>query len=400
MDKSTWARRCGHALALITLRQPAFWRRSWKHRLGRTIIYIDIIYISILLLLLSLEDVFLYGLHHAELVPPPKDVVVENVELASAHGERIHAWWSKPNDWRPEQGAVLFCHGNGGNLSYRGSVLKAWHQEMGVAVLLFDYPGYGLSSGEPSEAGCYAAGDAAYDWLVESRKVPPERILLYGGSLGGGIAVDLASRRPHRALVLVAAFTSFPDMAQKRFPWLPGRWLVRNRYDNLSKIAHCNTPVFIAHAPQDRLIPYLQAERLYAAAAEPKCLFAMPNYHHIDIPIPSFYPALRAFLQDSDGSAEIDALPRNLGKLQRWWGSVCRFFLSFGRFPPWPPHACGRKKVMRWTTLVNGADDRTNFRSHAGCRRWTPSSETPQIEPASPRAANGNDASWRWSFCS
>jgi fermentation-respiration switch protein FrsA (DUF1100 family) len=290
-------------LSMLTLRQPSFWERSWKHRLGRQMIYIAICYVAILVTLLLMENFFLYGPRQAELDQPPPGIAVENIELTSARGDQIHAWWSKPNAWQPERGAVLFCHGNGGNLSHRGQVLIPWLQEMGLAVLLFDYPGYGQSSGTPNESGCYAAGDAAYDWLCEAAKVPVQRIILYGGSLGGGIATDLASRRPHRALVLVAAFTSFPDMAQKQYPWLPGRWLVRNRYKNLEKIAHCSGPIFIAHSPQDRLIPYSQGERLYAAAAEPKCFFSMPNYYHIDVPTADFYPALRAFLKRTEPEA-------------------------------------------------------------------------------------------------
>jgi fermentation-respiration switch protein FrsA (DUF1100 family) len=135
------------------------------------------------------------------------------------------------------------------------------------------------------------------------QKVPAERLLLYGGSLGGGTAVELARRRPHRALVLVASFTSFPDMAQTRFPWLPGRWLVHNQFDNVGKIADCRGPVFIAHAPGDGLIPFAQGQRLFAVAGEPKRFLPMPNYRHNDIPIDGFYPALRDFLADCERTA-------------------------------------------------------------------------------------------------
>src|SRR5262249_23613263 len=145
------------------------------------------------------------------------------------------------------RGTVLYCHGNAGNLSHRGEGVLRWHQLLGQSVLIFDYPGYGRSEGKPSEAGCYAAADAAYAWLTETKKVLPQDLLIYAGSLGGGVAVALASRRPHRALVLVGTFTSIPDMAQRQFPWLPARWLVRNRFDNLGKIGRCTRPVFLAH---------------------------------------------------------------------------------------------------------------------------------------------------------
>jgi fermentation-respiration switch protein FrsA (DUF1100 family) len=168
--------------------------------------------------------------------------------------------------------------------------------EMKQAVLVFDYPGYGKSGGACSEAGCYASGEAALDWLTQAQKVSPRRIVLYGGSLGAAIATDLAARRPCRALFLVAPFTSFPDVAQERFPWLPGRWLVRNQFDNLGKIGACRAPVFIAHEADDRLIPFSQGRRLFAAAPEPKELFVLHGGWHNDQPGPAVYPALRAFL--------------------------------------------------------------------------------------------------------
>jgi uncharacterized protein len=302
-NNSSWTRTCSHILALVTLRHPAFWQRSWRHRAARLAIYAAVAYLGILLGLLGLEDFFLFGPRNADMVKPPPGIEVQNVEMTSRLGDRIHAWWSTPKDWRPEQGALLFCHGNGGNLSYRGSALPHWLNEMNVAVLLFDYPGFGLSTGEPSEQNCCAAGDAAYEWLCDNPKAPAERIILYGGSLGGGIATDLASRRPHRALVLVASFSSFPDMAQTRYPWLPGRWLVHNRFDNLGKIANCRGPVFIAHGTRDGLIPVTHAERLFAAAAKPKRLFSMIDYPHIDLPCDAFYPTLRDFLAECERPA-------------------------------------------------------------------------------------------------
>lgn len=216
--------------------------------------------------------------------------------MNSRDGTALHGWWSVPAGWKPEDGAVLFCHGNGGNLSHRGSVLRYWHEQFKMAVLLFDYPGFGRSGGSPTEAGCYAAGDAAYDWLTGVQKVAPSRLVLYGGSLGGAVATDLATRRPHRALVLVSTFTSFPDMAQKECPVLPVRWLVRNQFANETKIGRCLAPVFIAHGTTDALIPFSQGQRLFAAARGPKQFFVMPDYRHHDCPTAAAYPALRRFL--------------------------------------------------------------------------------------------------------
>src|SRR5437764_11062916 len=94
---------------------------------------------------------------------PPAGLQVEDLTLTDEGGTPIHAWWCPPPGWEPGQGAVLFCHGNGGNLSHRGWALANFHQRLRMGVLLFDYPGYGRSGGTPSEAGCYAAGEAAYD---------------------------------------------------------------------------------------------------------------------------------------------------------------------------------------------------------------------------------------------
>jgi fermentation-respiration switch protein FrsA (DUF1100 family) len=257
-------------------------------------------YVGILVVLLALEDWMLYHPSGAaEWYPPPEGIQIQDVNLRSADGTLLHGWWAAPPGWKPSDGATLFCHGNGGNLSFRGRVYRPFLTQMRQAVLLFDYPGYGRSGGTPSEAGCYAAGEAAYTWLTEVQKVPARRVLLYGGSLGGGIATELATRLPCRALFLVAAFTSFPDMAQKEVPWLPARFLVHNGFNNLAKIATCPAPVFIAHSPDDHLVPFSQAERLFAAAPNPKRFFPMVGTPHNDLPQKEVYPALRQFLDET-----------------------------------------------------------------------------------------------------
>lgn len=258
--------------------------------------------IGVLLVLLALENRFIFAPTRAaeDWEPPPPDLDIQDVELTSADGTRLHAWWMTPRDWRPEQGAVLYCHGNAGNLSYRGEQLRRWRDLMRLAVLIFDYPGYGRSEGKPSEAGCYAAADAAYDWMTSVKAIAGERIILYGGSLGGAVAVNLAARRPHRALVLVSAFSSVADMARLRFPWLPARWLLRTRFDNVCTICTCCRPVFIAHGTADRVVPFAHGERLFAAANEPKEFFAMPDHDHHHTPPPEFYEKLRQFLKRTE----------------------------------------------------------------------------------------------------
>jgi fermentation-respiration switch protein FrsA (DUF1100 family) len=252
-------------------------------------------------MLLFLENWFLFHAVRADQhwMAPPAGLQVQDVELTCADGTPIHAWWTAPSGWQPAQGAMVYCHGNAGNLSHRGEALVNWQERMGFAVLIFDYPGYGRSRGKPSEAGCYAAGEAVLDWLVQVQRLGPEDIILYGSSLGGAIAIDLATRWPCRALVIHSAFSSFPDIAQKTFPFMPVRWLVRNQFNNVKKLPHCRAPVLVVHGTADTLVPFRQGERLFDAARQPKRFVPLPGLgHNASLP-PEFHDVLRQFLTDT-----------------------------------------------------------------------------------------------------
>jgi fermentation-respiration switch protein FrsA (DUF1100 family) len=291
----------------VTLRTPPFWRRSWKHRVCRTLLGAVYCYLGVLVVLLCLENRLLYrGMSaSAGWSDPPTGVSVEDVELTSGDGQRLHAWWSTPEDWLPVDGALIFFHGNGGNLSHRAGSIAEFQRLLKTGVLLVDYPGYGRSEGTATEAGCYATGDAAYDWVTGHCRVPAAKVILYGGSLGGGIATDLAARRPHRALVLVSTFTSFPDQAQSLYPWLPARWLVRNQFRSEAKLASVAGPVFVAHSPRDGLIPFSMGRRLYDAARGRRRFTPMNIGWHSDVLTPEAMAALRDFLAD-DSPARTD----------------------------------------------------------------------------------------------
>ena len=280
-----------------------------RRRLLRWGLWAVLGYLGVLSLFLFLENFLLFHPHRAEdaWVAPPSPKV-QDIELHAADGTRLHAWWY-PREG--SQGALLYCHGNAGNLSYRGGAVAAFVQALDVSVLIFDYPGFGRSDGKPSEQGCYAAGDAAYDWLSE--RVPPANIILYGKSLGGGVATELARRRPHRALVLAKTFTSVPNLAQEMYPFLPCQWMVRNRFDSISKIGQCTRPVFIAHGDCDGLIPCSHGEKLFAAANEPKQFLYMPGCDHNDKLSADFLPSLRQFLATHAplGDATAISVPRN-----------------------------------------------------------------------------------------
>jgi fermentation-respiration switch protein FrsA (DUF1100 family) len=256
-------------------------------------------YLGVHAVLLAMENRLLFPTSTAiEWFDPPTTLVVQDTWL-QAGGNSIHAWWTEPPGWTPQQGAILYAHGNGNNLSARGESILRWRNELGQAVLIFDYPGYGKSSGTPNEASCYSSAEAAYDFLVEQKKVPAAEVLLLGSSLGGAMAVELATHRPHRMLILINAFTSFPDMAQKVLPWLPARWLVSNRLDNLRKIKRCGGPIFITHGTADGLVPFSQGERLFAAAPAPKRFFRREGDGHRHPEGAEFFRSVKSFLDET-----------------------------------------------------------------------------------------------------
>jgi fermentation-respiration switch protein FrsA (DUF1100 family) len=250
-------------------------------------------YVGVIVVLLWLEKSLIFHPAGPNEWQQPPDSRIEDVELTTADGTRIHGWWLP----RPGAGgAILYLHGNAGNLSWRGAAVKELAETLGQAVLIIDYPGYGKSGGKPSEAGCYAAADAACAWLTDTRKVPGDNVIIYGASLGGGVAVDLASRRPHRALVLVKTFTSAPDVGRRRFPLLPVHLLMQTRFDSLSKLPACTRPIFLAHGDADEVIPYDHSMRLLEAAPGAKEFLPLPGADHNSPLPPEFFRALKAFL--------------------------------------------------------------------------------------------------------
>jgi uncharacterized protein len=223
----------------------------------------------------------------------PPVAAIEDVHFISPAGTRIHAWWLPA---APDDPVLVLFPGNAGNLSGRGETIVRIRERLGTSVLIFDYPGYGKSQGKPSEPACYDAAEGALGWLQEQKKVPPERWVLYGESLGGGVATEMARRHSCRALILVKTFTSLPAAARCHYPWLPCHWLMSNRFDSLSKLPNIHCPVFILSATADQVVPYDHGETLYQAANEPKLFFRDEGSDHNE-PLPDrFWDELRAFL--------------------------------------------------------------------------------------------------------
>lgn len=215
--------------------------------------------------------------HDGGSTPRDAGLAFEDLTLFTQDGEGIHAWFLPARE--RARGALLLSHGNAGTIEDRLDLAR-FFVEAGVSVLLYDYRGYGLSSGTPSEAGTYADARAAWQELVERRGFAPARILLYGESLGGGVAVQLASEVKSAGLVLHDSFASLGAAAAFHYPWLPVRLLLRSEYDNLAKIGRSAAPLLVIHSPHDEVIPFEEAQALLAAAAEPKELLVTAGSHN------------------------------------------------------------------------------------------------------------------------
>ncbi len=197
----------------------------------------------------------------------------ERVEIPLPAGGVLYGFSIAPE---PDHGYwVLHLHGNEVSAFNRGQVENVQRvAEKGFNVLAFDYRGFGPTPGEPSEIGFHEDAEAAWQWL-RSHGVPAERIIIWGHSLGSGPATELATRHPAAALVLFAAFTSIADRAAELYPWLPVRWVVGIRFDNLQRIPDIESPVVFAHSVSDLTIPFAHSRRLFAAAPEPKRLLRL-----------------------------------------------------------------------------------------------------------------------------
>lgn len=193
--------------------------------------------------------------------PADFGMAFEELRLKASDGTEIAAWWLPAPD---AHGAVVLAHGNGGNMSHRLDKAHLLHA-LGWSVLLFDYRGYGASAGEPSEEGTYADMAAAVDHVLSARGVARERLVLYGESLGGAVAVEAASRGTVGALVVDSSFTSLRAMARHHYPWLPTA-LLRFRYDSLARMPSARCPVLVMHSPQDDIVPYAMGRALFDAA--------------------------------------------------------------------------------------------------------------------------------------
>ncbi|MBD2095461.1 alpha/beta hydrolase [Trichocoleus sp. FACHB-591] len=224
----------------------------------------------------------------SETTPAVVNLVYQDIWIPittpTGKAERLHGWWMPATE--PEQGVVLYVHGNGANVGATVSQSQRFHQ-LGLSVFVFDYRGYGRSEGSfPTEAQVYADTQAAWNYLTQVREIPPEQIFLYGHSLGGAIAIDLAIKQPEVAgLIVESSFTSMRRMVDVRggFGLFPADLLLTQKFNSLEKVRSLNTPVLFIHGTLDLTVPAEMSRTLFQAAPDPKQLLLVEDAGHNDV---------------------------------------------------------------------------------------------------------------------
>ncbi len=216
----------------------------------------------------------------------------EEVMLQTSDGERVIAWHIPPREGR---NVVLYFHGNGGALALRAARFKALTSD-GAGLLALSYRGYGGSTGSPSEQGLLR--DAAALYALAAERYQPERLVLWGESLGGAVAIALAAERPVRSLVLESPFTSAADIAATVYPFIPVRFLMQDQFRSDERIGQVAVPVLVMHGERDNVVPIRFGERLFALIRSPKRFVRFADGGHNDLDASGAIDIARAFVKN------------------------------------------------------------------------------------------------------
>lgn len=208
--------------------------------------------------------VFLANMPGRELTASPEDVglAFESVKVPTQDGERIHGWYVPATQSGDTNGVVLFFHGNAGNISHRLDSITIFNR-LGLDVLIVDYRGYGESTGKPSEEGLYTDGRAAWDYLTIQRGIDPQRIVIFGRSLGAVVGASIAADQSPAGLIIESGFTSGVDMARRLYWFLPARLIIRLEFPLIEFVREVRGPVLVIHSRDDEIIPFDMGETLF-----------------------------------------------------------------------------------------------------------------------------------------
>lgn len=249
----------------------------FKRSLFNVIIAVVLTYLGLTVMIYFQQDGMVYA-PEKTITHNPKNIGLEyeEVTVRTKDGLSISGWYIPA---RNEKAVVLFCHGNAGNISNRLDSVRVFHG-LSLSVLIFDYRGYGKSEGRPSEEGTYLDAEAAWDYLVTVKKIPPGRIVAYGRSLGAAVAAEIAERRSPAALILESGFASVPDLGKKLYPWLPVKLISKFHYATIDKIGTIRCPKLIIHSRKDEVVPFEHGRMIYEKASPPKEFLEIRGGHN------------------------------------------------------------------------------------------------------------------------
>jgi uncharacterized protein len=244
-------------------------------------------YTGIVVYLMTLETKLVYYENYGQpvrTVPPDSaNLNYRRIELQGEDGIKLTAWVVLSKKDTTSSPWILFCHGNASDISYVDYIERyKLFTGLGLNVLTFDYRGFGESGGTPSETGLYKDALTIYNYLTVTKMIPSDRIIIYGHSLGTGVAIDLATRVPAAALVVEAGFRSNPETAHQMYPFLPERllWLLmKNRFMSIDKIDRIPIPKLLIHSTDDEIFPISEGRALYDKALQPKSFLEIKGSH-------------------------------------------------------------------------------------------------------------------------
>jgi fermentation-respiration switch protein FrsA (DUF1100 family) len=275
-------------------------QRFLKRSLAIAALVLSALYCLAVLWLMSQETRLVFQAEHPFETAGPS-FPYRQVDITRQDGAVQYAWAMNPGADAATRPWVLFLHGNASTIASRLNI--AHYQgllELDVNVLAPEYRGYGGLAGTPTERGLDEDGRAAYEFLRAQEHVEAARIVIYGWSLGSGVAIDLASHVPVGAVILEGAPASLVAIGERQYPMLPIRLVMRNPFDSILKIDRVRAPLLFLHSPEDTIVPISEGRRLFDAAVSPKTFVEVPGGHiHASETQPSaFYGAIRSFLQE------------------------------------------------------------------------------------------------------
>lgn len=236
------------------------------------------VYLSFVFLLYLFQDSLIY-IPYKDITNTPKDIglLYQEFQIVTPDNVELNAWFVQNKN--KDSCVVLFSHGNGGNISHRLEKIRLLHS-IGLSVFIYDYRGYGLSTGKPSEKGTYTDAESVWTFVVNSLKIPSNRVVIYGESLGVSVAAKLAGQKEAGGFIGESGFSSLKSMGSRLYPVFPVKYLLRYEYDTLQHMLDMNMPTLIIHSKDDEIVPFEDAMLIFKTAKSPKEFVELRGGHN------------------------------------------------------------------------------------------------------------------------